>query len=238
MSAPGDAEQKLLLGDVLGVRHVGKLGGKTTYLSTQDKELFNAIWPQENIGFSGPMVQVEAEPSAEVLATVTLPFVDPEAGNAINTRFAQIWSNPPATQPGRDPGIVLNRFGKGKTIWVAAPLESRGDAVDARIFLLLLKRVLPPPYKFEADTDRAVEITVFQQEDSHRLLVGLLNLQSQVPTIPVPATVRILVPEGYKARKVSLLPEQAEMDFSASGSYISFRVPAFKLIRMVLIEYV
>jgi hypothetical protein len=237
MSAPGDGDERLLLGDVLGVRYLGRIGGKTTYLSTTDKELTSAIWPQENMGFSGPMVKVRAEPTVEVLATVTLPFVDPEAGTKFNTRFAQIWSNPPDTQPGHDPGIVINTFGNGKAIWVAAPLESRSDAVNARIFMLLLKRVLQPPYRFEADTDRAVEITLFHQQDRHKLLVGMLNLQTQVPTIPVAAAIRVQIPAGHRARRVSLLPEQKEVAFSPSGLYISFQVPSFSLVCMLLVDY-
>lgn len=237
MSAPGDGAEKLLLGDVLGVRYVGKTGGRTTYLSTRDKALTAAIWPQENIGFSGPMVKVQAEPSAEVLATVTLPFVDPDAGNPLNTRFAQIWSNPPAPEPGQDPGIVIHAFGKGKAVWVAAPLESRGDVVDARIFQVLLERVLSGPYKFEADTNRSVEVTLFHQAENRRLLLGMLNLQAQVPTIPVAATIRVQVPERHTVRRVSLLPERKEMAFQPAGSYIGFQVPPFNLVCMALVEY-
>jgi hypothetical protein len=182
------------------------------------------------------MIKARTEPGAEVLATVTLPFVEPEAGDALNAHFAQIWSNPPNPQPGADPGIVINAFGKGKAIWVAAPLESRPNAVDASIFQILLKR-LSPPYKFEAETDRAVEVTLFHQKDRHRLLVGMLNLQEQVPTIPVSVTMRVQVPAGHQAHKVSLLPEQKEIAFSTDGPYISFQVPAFKLVRMAWVEY-
>ncbi len=238
MSAPEEGDERFLLADVLGVRYVGKMGGRTTYLSTTDQEITSAIWPQENLGFSGPMVKAEVEPAAKVLATVTLPFVDPELGTAIGAHFAQIWSNPPASQPGLNPGIVINTFGKGKAIWAATPIESRGDAVDASVFVLLLKRALQPPYQFEADADRAVEVTLFHQEDRHRLLVGMLNLQAQVPTIPVAATLRIQVPAGHRARKVSLLPEQKEITFSTAGSYISFQVQPFHLVCMALVDYV
>jgi hypothetical protein len=237
LSAPGDGEERFLLADVLGVKYVGKLGGRTSYLSSTDKELTDTIWPQENMGFSGPMVQAQAGPDAQVLATVTLPFVDPDVGNPINTRFAQIWSNPPAPQPGQDPGIVVNAFGKGKAVWVAAPLESRADQVNARVFHLLLSRLLQPPYQFEADTEPAVEVTLFHQGDRHRLLVGMLNLQAQVPTIPVAATLRIQVPAGRKARKVSLLPEEKEIAFSVVGSYIAFQVPSFNLVSMAMVDY-
>lgn len=237
MSSPVDGEERILLADVLGVRYLDRIGSRTTYLTVTDRELNSAIWPQQNMGFSTPMIKVQADPAAEVLATVTLPFVDPDAGNAVNTRFAQIWSNPPAPQPGRDPGIVINSFGKGRTIWVAVPLESRGDAVDAAIFELLLKRVLPPPYEFEADTDRAVEFTLFHQEDRDKLLVGMLNLQTQLPAIPVAATIRVQVPEGHRASRVSLLPEQKEIAFSSTGAYISFQIPSFNLVATALVEY-
>lgn len=234
---PGTAAPRFLLADVLGVNYVCKMGGRTTFLSAVDKELFEAVWPQENLGFSGPMIKAQVQPGAEILATVTLPFVDPEAGTALNSHFAQIWSDPPAIRPGTDPGIVINRFAKGKAVWTAAPLESRADAVNARVFELLLKRILPPPYKFEADTGPAVEVTLFHQQDRRRLLVGMLNLQEQLPAIAVSAVIRVQVPQDRRVRKVSLLPEQKDVAFSRSGPYVSFKVPEFKLIRMAIVEY-
>jgi len=237
MSTPGngDKEERYLLGDVLGVRSMGTTGNRTTYLSSADKHLTAAIWPQENIAFSGAMFKVQADPAAQILATITLPFVDPMVGDSINMRYAQAASNPPDTEPGQDPGIVINSFGKGKTIWVAAPMESHPDAAVASAFQSLLKRVLPPPYKFEADTDSEVEVTLFHQEDRHRLLVGMLNLQ--VSTALVPATLRIQVPAGRGARSVSLLPEQKDLSFSRTGSYISFQVPSFNLVSMAVVDY-
>ncbi len=240
MSVPenGKIEEGFLLGDVLGVRYMGELGNRTTYLSPADKELSNAIWPQENIAFSGPMFKVQADAAAQVLATVTLPFVDPMEGNSINMRYAQAASNPPDTEPGTDPGIVINMFGKGRAIWVAAPMESHPDAAVASAFQFLLKRVLQPPYKFEADTDSEVEVTLFHQEGRHRLLVGMLNLQAAASTASVPATLRIQVPAGRSARSVSLLPEEKDLPFSRAGSYISFQVPSFNLVSMAMVNYV
>jgi hypothetical protein len=34
-----------------------------------------------------------------------------------------------------------------------------------------------------------------------------------------------------------LLPEQKAVDFVRSGSYVSFHVPDFKLVRMALVNY-
>jgi hypothetical protein len=59
-----------------------------------------------------------------------------------------------------------------------------------------------------------------------------------LPTIPVEATIRIQVPAGRNARKVSLLPEEKNIAFSREGSYIRFKVPAFNLVSMAMVDYV
>ena len=66
---------RFLLEEVLGVRYKGKLGTRVTYLTAKDEGMKKVIWPQNEMIFQGPMVQVEALPGAEVLATVTLPYV-------------------------------------------------------------------------------------------------------------------------------------------------------------------
>jgi hypothetical protein len=237
LSVPGDGEPHYLLEDVLGVRYLGMLGSTMSYLSPADAEVNRLIWPQENLTFAGQMVQVKRQADAQVLATVTLPIVDPNVGYTIGTHFAQIWSNPPATNPGRDPGIVITSYGKGKTIWVAAPIESRVESVYANLVVHLLQRVLPKPYHFEVDANRAVEMTLFDQADKHRLLVGLLNMQAEVPTIPVGGTVRVHLPPDRKVRRVLSLPEQKETPFQKAGPYVQFEAAPFKILKMALVEY-
>lgn len=226
-----------LLADVLGVKYLGTVGTLTTYLTPSDADLKKTIWPQENIGFPGPSVQAQSLGSSEVHATVTPPLVAPEVGYAIGTHFAQIWSNPPATTPGRDPGIVLNSFGKGKTVWVAAPLESRPEPAFASIVLHYLRRLLPGPYSFEVDTDPAVEMTLFHQADQRRLLVSLLNMREQIPVSPVNATVRVRLPEDRKLTRVLRVPDLKEIPFEIAGPYVQFSVAPFKVLAMQLVEY-
>ena len=236
-SRPEDGEPRFLLEDVLGVRYLGTEGTLTTYLSPTDPDLKKAIWPQENVTFGGPMVRAQSLSDTEVLATVTLPWVQPDLGTAIGQHFAQIWSNPPASTPGSDPGIVTNSFGKGKAVWVAAPIESGIELVYAHVVSHLLHRLLPGPYHFEAEMHPAVEMTLFEQAEKHRLLVGLLNMQEQVPTIPVGGTVRVRVPADRRARRVLHLPDQKEIPFEKVGAYVQFNVAPFKILTMALVEY-
>ena len=231
------AGPKYLLEDVLGVRYKGKLGTVYTYLTPKDPELAKIIWPQDHLTFKGPMVHGEALPSAKILATVTLPFVEPEVGSAVGSHFASIHSNPPALLPGTNPAIVVNSYGKGRAVWVAAPIEIGPETVNARLVRSLIKSALPGPYKFEADTHPAVEMTLFHQGSKRRMLAGLLNIQQQLPAIPVGATVRVQVPSGKQATRVFVLPESKAIPFEKKGPYVQFRLEPFEALAMALVEY-
>jgi hypothetical protein len=183
------------------------------------------------------MLKATTLSGAEVLATITLPFAPPAQGKPIGSRFGAIHSNPPALTPGTDPGIVWNTYGKGKTLWVAAPIESSPEAVNARLVAALLKRVLPGPYEFEVDTHPSVEMTLFHQKEKKRLLAGLLTMQQQLPAFPVAATVRVQVPSGKKVTAVVHIPERKPLKFKTAGAYVQFDLEPFTALSMALIEY-
>ena len=187
---------RFLLEDVLGVRYLGTMGTKVTYLTPTDAQILKVVWPQDHLIHNGPMIKAEATGGAEVLATVTLPWVAPELGHSIGSHFASIHSNPPALAPGTTPALVINSFGKGKTVWLAGPIETERGEVNPVLLVHLIKRTLPGPYKFEADTHPSVEMTLFHQAEKKRLLVGLLSMQDQLPAIPLGATVRVQTPAG------------------------------------------
>lgn len=228
---------RFLLEDVLGVRYKGTLGTRITYLTPKDTEMERTIWPQDNFDFEGPMIHAENLPGSDVLATVTLPFVSPEAGNCTNTRFAQIWQNPPALEPGSNPGIVANRYGKGQSIWVAAPIESKDWFVNFKLTSQLLRRVLPKPFWFELEANPAVEMTLLHQADKNRFLVGFLNLEQEIPPIPTGVTARVRVPSEHRATRVVCLREQKTIPFKIVGPYVEFRVDPYEVVAMVVVEY-
>jgi hypothetical protein len=231
------AGPRFLLEEVLGIRYKGKLGTKVTYLTAKDEEMKKVIWPQNEMIFRGQMLQVEALPGAEVLATVTLPWVNPETIHVIGSHFAQIISDPPAEEPGTDPGLVVHQHGRGKAVWVAASMESSDNAVNARLVVWLLKRVLSAPYHFEVETHPAVEMTLYHQSGNRRLLAGLLNMQQDLPPVPVEAVVRVQVPAGRRATAVVRVPDRKALAFEKAGPYVQFRLEPFPVIAMALVEY-
>lgn len=229
---------RFLLEDVLGVRYkAGKIGTRVTYLTPRDEEIRKIIWPQNELIYSGSMVRAETLPGAEVLATVTLPWVDPEMIHVIGSHFAQIISDPPALTPGTEPGLVINSFGHGKAIWVAGSIESRDHAVNARVILSLLHRVLPAPFHFEADIHPSIEMTLYHQPENRRLLAGLLNMQDQDPLIPVGGTVRIKAPSRRRAKGVIRVPDRRAIPFENVGPYVQFHIEPFEVLTMALVEY-
>ena len=232
-----EAGPRYLLEDVLGVRYMGTLGTKVTYLTPADEEVAKTIWPQDHLIFGGAMTQAEALPGAEVLATVTLPFAAPEAGRAIGSRFASIISDPPAVAPGAEPGIVVHSYGRGKAVWIAAPIESVDQQVNARLVLALLKRLLAAPYKFEVETHPSVEVTLFDQPENQRLLVGMLNMQPQPPAIPVGATIKVQIPPGRQASGVIRIPDRKPMPYERAGPYVEIGFEPFETLAMALVEY-
>ncbi|MCY4109172.1 MAG: hypothetical protein OXG11_09105, partial [Chloroflexi bacterium] len=232
-----EAGPRYLLEDVLGVRYMGTLGTRVTYLTPVDEAVAKTIWPQDHLIFGGPMIQAEMLPEAEALATVTLPFTAPEAGRAIGSRFAAIISDPPAVTAGSDPGIVVHSYGKGNAVWVAAPIESVAQQVNARLVLALLKRLLPKPYKFEAETHSSIEVTLFDQPENQRLLLGMLNMQSQLPAVPVGATIKVQLPHGRVPSGVFRIPDREPIAFKRAGPYVEIGFEPFETLAMALVEY-
>ncbi len=252
---------RFLLEDVFGVRYTGTEGGKViegvggsggsfsgeatpeawryawTFLSPGDEAVEKVIWPQKEFSFPGPMLKTMALPGANVLATITLPFAPPSQGKPIGSRFGAIHSNPPALTPGTDPGIVWNTFGKGKAIWVAAPIETSSEAVNARLVGALLKRLLPGPYQFEVDTHPSVEMTLFHQPVKKRLVATLLTMQLQLPALPVTASVRVQAPAGKKVTAVTHVPDRKPLKFKTGGAYVQFDVESFTALSVVVVEY-
>ncbi|MFH1568432.1 MAG: alpha-L-fucosidase [Gemmatimonadota bacterium] len=228
---------RYLLEEVLGVRHIGVLGTAMTYLTPADGDLARAVKPQDHVSFAGPMVRAEALKGARVLARVTLPFAPPEQGTCLDSRFAAIHSNPPGLSPEAAPAAVLHPFGRGHAVWTAAPFEARDEAVNRDLFVHLLRRGLGPPFWFEAETLPAVEVTLFHQEARGRMVAGLLNLQQDLPQVPVGARLRVRLPEGCRPAQVVRLPAGEAVPSSADGPYTAFEVEPFAPLALYAVEY-
>ena len=129
---------------------------------------------------SGRQVKARAANEDEVMATLTLPYTDP----ADARKMASIHSNPPGVATDYA-SVVYRRFGKGKVIWVAAPLEAAVQQPHKEAFAQMIRTLAAAPFSFEADAPPAVEVTLFHQPDKKRYLVNVVNEQELLPPVPV-----------------------------------------------------
>jgi hypothetical protein len=80
-------------------------------------------------------------------------------------------------------------------------------------------------------------MTLFDQPAERRLLAGLLNMQQELPLIPVGATIRVQLPSGRQASAVVRLPDRQALPFQVAGPYVQFRLEPFERLAMMLVEY-
>jgi hypothetical protein len=171
---------------------------------------------------TGLSIAARAGHDVSVLAATTLvwPTDDPK-------RFASIHSNPPWKATDR-PEVVLNRFGAGRSIYCASPIETVESLGEC---LVRLVRRLSGPFRFEADAPAAVEVTMFHQPEKHRYRLSLVNFQKELPNIPITQIpVRLRLPE--RVIRVVQIPGDGKIDHTDTGGVVQFTVPRLESLAM------
>ncbi len=168
----------------------------------------------------------------EVMATLTLPYTDPADG----TKLASIHSNPPGV-PTDYCAATYRSYGKGKVVWVSAPLETVEHGPHREIFAGMVRALAAGPFSFEAKEPAAVEVTVFHQPDNRRYLVNLVNEQENLPPIPVHDMKVTLRMEGKTAVGAALLPDERPLPFATREGEVELVVPKLDIFCMLMVTY-
>ncbi len=215
----------LLKGDVHGL----------TYFTPIDNRLKKWFAPQDHMIHPEGQVSVKTL-SAEVLATRTLPYTDPEKGEIFGKTFSSIHSNPPGPS-GKEPSIIFNKFGKGHVIYTTGALESIDHDINRRVFTNLLRLLLQRPVWFEAQAHHAIEVVLFNQTERKRMLISLLNTQDELSSIPFKVDLRAHVPEGFKPLRLVQFPGYETIPYSVRDGYVEARIDDIKIFTMLVLEY-
>jgi hypothetical protein len=231
VTVDGVKQRDLLLADLLGISYQGETRERFTYIAPQTghEQLYGAYTCRHPPGLHGSQLVVEARPGVQVLGELVLPYTDP----ADPIRFASIHNNPPGIYTGA-PAIVLNRFGQGRTIYVSGDLES---AAPHRELFANLIRLLGEPFSFEMDAPKSVELTLFDDREEQRLIVHLVNLQHELPNIPV-EDIRVRVRlNGRVPGRLLILPEGKELSYALKNGCAAFVAPRLETYAMYALEY-
>jgi len=182
---------------------------------------FNAKYP---LPIRGPIPLVKAA-EAEVIATLAFPYTKTEEES-----FASIHSDPPGILTDY-PAITVNRFGKGRVIWSAYPIENEPYEEYRRIFLNLLHIDGAPDYFFYSDAPKNVELTAFKSDQG--ITVNAVVLDEETESTPIaPFTLKVKA----NAASVRLLPSGEELPFTHEGEYVLFKTRTTKIFDMYEIK--
>jgi hypothetical protein len=224
-----------LLGDVFGISLEGETKERVTYIAPTPKGrtlVMTGVDPSYPLALFQPQARARASNRDEVLATLTLPYTDPADG----AKMASIHSDPPGVSTDYA-AVVYRPYGKGRLMWVSAPLESTEPGPHRRVFAQMVRELASRPFSLEADAPGSVEVTLFHQPDKKRFIVNVVNEQEQLPPIPVSGvTVRVRTNER-KAVRVALLPDEEPLPFATKGEYVEVTVPELNVFHMLMVVY-
>lgn len=218
LTTEGQRSVNFGLSDLFGVDYIGETNEVVTYVRPAEdyKELFLPFKENYPSTLNDTQVIARLKGTAEILAYITLPYTDP-AGR----KYASILSDPPGVDT-KYPSLVLNRFGKGKIMYSAGPIEIWEYLTQRELLGRLLKMLTSKPLFYETDAPGTVEITMFDQPDQSRLILHFLNYQNQLPNIPVQNIHVKVYMDMKKPSQVLLLPDKKEIKFKMNGNTLEF----------------
>jgi hypothetical protein len=219
-----------LVNRILGLTITGMTKELVTYMrpTGEGQQYFSMYDPENPMTIFNKQVLVENANGHRVLATITLPYTDP----GVSTVFASIHSNPPGIDT-ESPAIISGVFGNGKAIWAAAPFEQSNQQVHKQVFANLIGSLNTAKPAILSDAPPQVEFVIFKDENI--LQLHCVNIQDQMPIIPLPAfTVHLFTDRVPK--KVKLLPKEEEVPFIFSEGYTKFQVDGIHIFRMYQTE--
>lgn len=206
-----------LLKKLMGAELLGYTVEKNVYIAPKDayEDIFGGFNKDYPLPFDSSAPLIDTVGAVQTLATLTLPYTRPD-----EIKFASIHSNPPGI-PSEYPAVVRGRFGRGKFIWSALPIEAVDMEEYKDIFLNLLGILVERgSVSFKTSAPEDVEITLFESNDAFYVNITHLDERAVMPTLnPFEIGVR------YKgdASGVELLPEMRPIEYERRGEYIYFK---------------
>jgi len=168
---------------------------------------------------------------------LNVPYGHPAHGSVEGEDWASIHSSPPWTDTGV-PALVSHRSGKGRVIYSAADIETGDGEAHERLFVALIRDLLPVAPAYEVETHPAVWVTAFDQPERCRQVVSLLNYVEELPVTPGQASIRIRPPEGYRFTGLVRLPGNTplQVKIDANGM-LDAEIEEFGMFTMLAATY-
>lgn len=221
-----------LMRRLLGLEITGRTEERITYIAPtlQGQGLFREFAEDRPLAYKAPQVIARNPMGHQVLATVTLPYTNPDD----SSRFAAIHSNPPGIRTDL-PAIVYGACGKGKVIWSAASFEKNPQQAHRNVFAQLIHRLYDAELPLKTTAPAFVQFTLFEDKEQECLYFNAVNVQEHDTIIPA-GTFDVQLRVDALVRRVLLLPDESDVPFTWNNGLLDFRVESMDLFRMYRIE--
>jgi len=171
---------------------------------------FNAKYP---VPFGNRLPVMENGGSGMVLATVCLPYTDPED----NMKFASIHSNPPGILTDI-PAVIYAKAGKGQVIWSAGAFENDDRKAIGDIFVNLINLMTGGDYLINADASKNLETVTFG--DGKDYYIGAVSLSADDKCV---YPIEISIKTQSKPKKITELASGEEIGFTFENGRAAFK---------------
>ncbi len=194
------------LAELFGADFTGKYSDTVSFLG------------EEQILARGKTPLVVSRGGAEVRARLAFP--DFPVQNA--EHYAAIHSDPPG-KLSEFPGLVVNRYGKGTVVYLAPPILKSCQYTQREFAKKLFAEFLPAPPVTAENLPGSAEITLLADAQGKRKFLTVVNLQDELPPIPLHQVKFTLNIPGV-SQVVSLSTGKA-LPVTRRGEKIDFTLP-------------
>ncbi|MFZ2654295.1 MAG: alpha-amylase family protein [Victivallales bacterium] len=211
------------LADVFGVSHSGKKAKRFHYLSFADRRwLVSSYAP-------APLVNAK---EAKLLAKIVEPLFDPD-----DEKYASIHSNPPGADTDYA-GLAVNKYGKGKCIYLSSPVLSLQQDAQQAFGTWLFNEHSPSSIVVGTNAPECVEITLLRSMTKNAYIAGFVNYQKELPNVPVrDVHVLIRLPGGVTPKSCVRVSDGRKFDVKIEKGALRIEVPFLETIEMIEIFF-
>ncbi len=232
------------LADLFGVEYQEIPPQSVGYIRPGEKVLAGSNIPNMPLLVEAPFALVVTT-TAEKLGSL----INPPEEIVPAVQAGQFWPGTPP--PGNDsgyPALTLNRYGKGRVVYLSGEVFGAYRRTDSpnlkRLIARCVELVMPEDGKvITIDAPPSVEVSLFQQGKNK--VVHLVNYHAEkrdigtpnIEYLPVLSGIRVSLRSPEQPKRVIQIPEKEELPWETKDGVVSFTVPRLHIHSCFVVEY-
>ena len=203
----GNSSKDFVLSDVMGVHFTGNYSDTITYTGEEQ------VLAHGNVPLTTPAADTEVR---SFLNLPDFPVGDPD-------HYASIHSNPPG-QTTAYPALTVHSYGKGRCVWLAAPIFLSHFYTQQEFGRKLFTEFLPAFITDSENLPSSTEVTLLACRNPQEYLLCLVNMQDELPVIPL-HDVRLKINFPTEVHSIIRASDGAAVNYKYAQGVLSLDIP-------------